>query len=282
MPDIYKIWEGQSKPFFKESGVTEYEKEFWGDICVFDVVEPTLTVYPACGNNIGIGVVILSGGGYMAEAIHAEGYKIADALAQNGITAAVLKYRLPKPETSDQPHLVPLADTRQGLKFLRRHSGTYGIHTDMVGLLGFSAGGHLATVTSLWSNRDPVEIPDFTGLIYGVTVLSDENIKWLEESLYHRKMTPQELDQNCLLNLVTSETPPAFLIHAYDDDVCKIEESTLYAQRLFENKVPVELHMFHKGGHGFGLGRMEDGTDQWLRLFVNWLKLHISRRNYST
>jgi dipeptidyl aminopeptidase/acylaminoacyl peptidase len=88
-------------------------------------------------------------------------------------------------------------------------------------------------------------------------------------------MTAEELDQNRLLDLVTSETPPAFLVHAYDDDVCKIEESTLYAQKLFENKVPVELHMFPKGGHGFGLGHKEDGTDQWAGLFVNWLKLNF-------
>ena len=275
MPDIYKIWDGLDKPFFKESNIVEYEQEFWGDACAFDVVEPTLTVYRARGENTCIGVVILPGGGYMAEAVNAEGYKVADVLAGNGITAAVLKYRMPKPETSDQPHLVPWADTRRGLKVMRQLADEYGVDKNKVGLLGFSAGGHLAAVASLWKCDDPQELPNFSGLIYGVTVLSEENIKWLEESLYYRKLTPEELDQNRLLDLVTSETPPAFLVHAYDDDVCRIEESTLYAQKLFENKVPVELHMFPKGGHGFGLGHKENRTDQWMSLFVNWLKLNF-------
>jgi len=105
-----------------------------------------------------------------------------------------------------------------------------------------------------------------------VTDLSPVNLKWLEDSLYFRKMTAKELAQNRLLNLVSKDTPPAFLVHAYDDDVCKVKESTLYAQKLYEHGVLAEMHLFPKGGHGFGMGRKEDGTDQWLELFINWLK----------
>ncbi len=108
-------------------------------------------------------------------------------------------------------------------------------------------------------NADPEENPTFSGLIYGVTNQSEENIKWLEESLYFRKLTTEELAQNRLLDLVDQATPPAFLVHAYDDETCKVEESTLYAQKLFENKVPVEMHLFAKGGHGFGVGRKAVG-----------------------
>ena len=72
--------------------------------------------------------------------------------------------------------------------------------------------------------------------------------------------------------MVSEDSPPAFLVHAYDDEVCKVEETTFYAQRLFEHNVAVEVHLFPKGGHGFGLGHKEDGTDQWLNLFVNWIK----------
>ena len=78
--------------------------------------------------------------------------------------------------------------------------------------------------------------------------------------------------KNTLLDQVTTDTPPAFLAHAYDDDVCNVKESTLYAEKLFEHKVSVEMHLFPKGGHGFGIGRKEDGTDQWMQLFINWLK----------
>lgn len=75
-----------------------------------------------------------------------------------------------------------------------------------------------------------------------------------------------------MLNLVTKDTPPAFMVHAYDDEVCKVEETTLYAQKLNENKIMVETHIFQRGGHGFGMGSASNGTDQWVSLFVNWLK----------
>jgi len=183
----------------------------------------------------------------------------------------VLKYCLPDPKSSDQPELVPLADARKALKLLRQQSARYGIQPSKVGVLGFSAGSHLATVTGLWRSADADENPAFSGLVYGVTNDSAENLKWLEDNLYFRKLTPAEQARNRLLNLVDKTTPPAFLVHACDDDTCKVEESSLYAQKLFENKVAVEMHLFPKGGHGFGLGRNTEGTDQWLPLFVAWL-----------
>lgn len=262
--DVIHIWDGQVKPFHKESDVKEYEAEMWGTRCAFNVIEPTLTVYLGEGS---VGVVILPGGGYTAEAIDSEGNDVARVLTDRGVTAAVLKYRLPNPKTSDQPQFVPLSDVRRALKLMRQMTGL-----EKVGVLGFSAGSHLATVSSLWKSSDAAENPVFSGLMYGTTNLSDENLKWLEESLYFRKLTDEELGQNRLLDLVANETPPAFLVHAFDDDVCKVEETTLYAQKLFEHHVPVEVHLFPKGGHGFGLGRKENGTDQWVELFVNWIR----------
>ena len=269
--DVYKLWEGQKKPYYKENNLKEYEKESWGVMCVFNVTEPTLTVYEANGTNTGKAVIIIPGGGYTLEAIYHEGHELAKVLAAQGITAAVLKYRLPNPESSDQPNLVPLTDTRKALKILREKADKYGIQKEKVGVMGFSAGSHLATVTSLWVSEDKEENPDFSALIYGVTNLSEANLKWLEESLYYRKLTEEEIAHNKLLDLVSKDSPPAFLVHAYDDDVCNVEESALYAQKLFEHNVPVEMHLFPKGGHGFGMGRKEDGTHQWIQLFVNWL-----------
>jgi acetyl esterase/lipase len=274
VPDVYVIWDGENKPFYKVNTIKEYEEKCWGTLCVFDVVEPTLTVYKAKGKNTGIGVVILPGGGYTAEAIHPEGHDVAKVLAKQGITAAVLKYRLPNPKTSDQPNMVPVSDARRAIRLLRQMADKYGIRKS-VGVLGFSAGSHLATVTSLWKSSEATENPDFSALMYGTTTLSDENLKWLEEALYFRKLTAEELAQNRLLDLVSNKTPPAFLVHAYDDDVCKVEETTFYAQKLFEHNVLVEMHLFPKGGHGFGLGRKQDGTDQWMQLFVNWIKSNI-------
>jgi len=270
--EVYKLWEGQNKPFYKENNLKEYEKESWGVMCVYNITEPTLTVYKAKGKNSGKAVVIIPGGGYSLVALYHEGHDLAKVLAKQGITAAVLKYRLPNPESSDQPHMVPLTDVRRALKLIRENAGKYKINKDKVGVLGFSAGSHLSTVTSLWKSSDKEENPDFSGLIYGVTNLSDTNLKWLEESLYFRKLTEKEVAQNRLLDLVNFDTPPAFLVHAYDDDVCKVEETMFYAQKLFDLNIPVEMHLFPKGGHGFGMGRAEDGTDQWVSLFVRWLK----------
>ena len=269
--DIIQLWEGTGKPHYKENNLVERELSAWGTRCVTNVVEPTLTVFRAKATNSGVGVVVIPGGNYSVVAIHHEGYDVAKALANRGIVAAVLKYRLPDPKSSSEPEMVPLSDARRALKLLRGHALDYGIEKRKVGVLGFSAGSHLATVASLWKSQDPDENPVFSGLIYGVTEASEENFRWLEENLYFRKLTVEERARNRLLDLVNRTTPPGFLVHAYDDNTCRVEESTLYAQKLFENNVPVEMHLFTKGGHGFGLGRTTDGTDQWLPLFVLWL-----------
>jgi len=274
--DVYKLWDGQEKPYSKENHLKEYEKVSSFDVvCAYDVTEPTLTVYRAEGENSRKAVILLPGGGYSLVAIYHEGHDLAKILAKQGITTAVLKYRLPKTESSDQPHLVPLTDTRRALKLLRTHSKKYGFDRDKLGVMGFSAGSHLATVASLWKSVDADENPNFSGLIYGVTDLDANNLKWLEEDLYHRKLTDEEITRNTLLNLVSGNTPPAFLVHAYDDAVCNVKESTLYADKCVEHGVPVEMHLFPRGGHGFGVGREEDGTAQWVQLFVNWLKTSI-------
>lgn len=269
---VYNLWEGREKPYYKENDLKEYQEELWGTVCLFNITEPTLTVYAAKGENSGKAVIIIPGGGYELVAMHHEGYDVAEILSSHGITAAVLKYRLPNPESSDRPALVPLTDTRRALALLRNMAEEYGFDKDKVGVLGFSAGSHLATVASLWECDQKEEKPNFSGLIYGVTNLSEMNLKWLEESLYFRSLTSDELEQNRLLDLVSEDTPPAFLVHAYDDDVCLVEETTLYAQQLYNHDVLAEVHLFSKGGHGFGVGRKEDGTDQWIALFVNWLK----------
>jgi acetyl esterase/lipase len=271
--DVYHLWKGLKKPYYKENDLKEHEKvSSFNVVCAYDVTEPTLTVYKAAGDNSGKAVILLPGGGYSLVALYHEGHDLAKILAKHGVTTGVLKYRLPKTESSDQPHLVPLSDTRRALKLLRSHSEKYAFDKGMLGLMGFSAGSHLATVASLWKSDDEEENPNFSGLIYGVTNLSPENRKWLEESLYHRQFTDAEVVQNTLTNLVSEDTPPAFLVHAYDDKICNVEESLLYAEKCVEHGVPVEMHLFSRGGHGFGVGRKEDGTAQWVQLFLKWLK----------
>ena len=266
-----KIWEGEKMPFYKTNSVEEYEALNWGSKCVFKVVYPEITIYAAKGENSQRAVVILPGGGYTAEAIYHEGYDVAEKLSEAGITAIVLKYRLPMLETSSQPEKLPISDVKRTLKVLRSLSDKYGIDNNKIGVLGFSAGSHLATMASVNPSQKEDENPNFSILIYGVTRL-DENIEWLESDLFKRKMTKDELEEYNFLEKVDTNTPPAFLVHAMDDDICHYTESTLYTEALKRNSVDVEQHLFPNGGHGFGLGRQEDGTIQWIDLAINWIK----------
>lgn len=268
----FRLWEDKKIPFYKDNNLVEFEKEIWGTTAVGNITEPTLTIYKADGQNTGKAVVIIPGGGYELVAMYHEGYELAQLLSKNGITAAVLKYRIPNPESSNEPHMVPLTDGRKALKIMHEKAEAYGINSSDIGVIGFSAGSHLATVLGLWKSEEENENPDFTGLIYGVTNLTEGNQGWLESNLYHRKLTKEEIAQNTLLDLVTEDSPQAFLVHAIDDDSCRLEETTLYAQKLVEHQVLAETHIFPKGGHGFGVGRASDGTNQWVQLFVNWVK----------
>jgi acetyl esterase/lipase len=265
------IWGEESPAYSKESGLEEYIAPCWGADCAYTVVSPTLTIYTPKNATNTNAVLVLPGGGYDVVAIFHEGSEIAKKLAENGTTAAVLKYRLPNPETSSKPELVPLSDVRQAMHLLRSRQAEFQFQADRIGVMGFSAGSHLATYAGLHRVNDPDLNPDFSMLIYGVTRLNDENWQWLEKSLYHRKMTAAEIAEQTLLDHVDENSPPAFMVHALDDETCHFTESTLYADALIEHGVEVELHLFPHGGHGFGPGRSEDGTDQWLTLASNWL-----------
>lgn len=265
------LWGETAPPYSKESTLEEYVAPCWGADCAYQVVSPSLTVYTPTGKGNGKAVLVLPGGGYDVVAIFHEGAEIAEALARNGTTAAVLKYRLPNPETSTHPERVPLSDVRQAMRLLREKQEEFQFEAKLIGVMGFSAGSHLATFASLHREPEPELNPDFSMLIYGVTNLTTENRQWLEKSLYHRKLSDAEVEEQTLLNHVDENSPPAFIVHAMDDETCHFTESTLYADALTSHGVEVEMHLFAHGGHGFGPGRKEDGTGQWLTLAANWL-----------
>jgi len=151
---------------------------------------------------------------------------------------------------------------------MRDMSQNYEISRDKIGVMGFSAGAHL----SAFACSKKEHCPDFALIIYGCPRLTEVNIEWLENDLYHRKMTAEEFAENDLIKRVDEDNPPAFLVHSLDDETCHYLETTLYAKALRENNVPNEVHLFPTGGNGFGLGRKEDGTDQWIDLAINWVK----------
>jgi acetyl esterase/lipase len=267
----FALWDGEP-PYSKPSSVQEERVESWGVQCVIGVTEPTLTVHSPQGEAAPQAIIVLPGGGYEKESIEAEGHEIAAYFASRGITAAVLKYRLPLLETSDQPHLVPQADTRRAVALMRSMATDYGFDAGSVGVAGFSAGGHLAATVSILPGDSELERPDFSMLIYGALPLSPANRTWLEETLFHRPMTAEELSRYALVERIDARTPPAFLVHAYDDEVVPVYESEVYAEALRAAGQEVELHLFPDGGHGFGPGRREDGTDQWLSLAADWIQ----------
>jgi acetyl esterase/lipase len=269
--EVIDLWSGQP-PYSKPNSLKEEIIESWGVPCAKNVTHPTLTVHRAVGDPSGHAMIVCPGGGYEVESIVAEGKRIAEYLSSQGIVAAALKYRLPLNEASDQPHLLPLADARRAVGLMKSRADVYGIDPAKVGIMGFSAGGHLATAVSVLASQKPDENPEFSALIYPVTTLGDENQKWLEKSLFHRKMTDEEKRQYDLVGNVTKATPPAFLLHSYDDEVVPIAESLLYAEALTKVGQEVEMHLFARGGHGFGPGRADDGTSQWLGLLANWIK----------
>lgn len=269
--EVITLWTGQPL-YSKPNSLQESIVESWGVPCAKNVTNPTLTLYRAQGKPSGQAMIILPGGGYEFESIVAEGQMIAEYLSSQGILAGVLKYRLPLKESSDQPHLLPMTDARKAISLLKSAADEYGIHPSQVGIMGFSAGGHLAAAVSVLRADKQEENPDFSALIYPVTTLSVENQRWLEESLFHRPMTNDEKKQYALVDNISSLTPPAFLLHAYDDDVVPAEESLLYAKALSAAGQNVEVHLFAQGGHGFGPGRPKDGTSQWLSLLANWIK----------
>jgi acetyl esterase/lipase len=268
--DVIPLWTGPP-PFSKANSLHESTVQSWGAACAKNVTVPTLAVYPAQCVNSGHAIIILPGGGYELESIVAEGQEIAEYLSSRGIVAGVLKYRLPLPEASDLPHLLPLADARRAILLLKSSADKYGIPASKVGILGFSAGGHLAAAASVLTSKNADENPDFSALIYPVTTLGDSNRQWLEASLFHRPMTDPEKKQYALVDHVSSRTPPAFLVHAYDDTVVPIQESIAYAGAMKAAGRDVETHFFTRGGHGFGPGRQEDGTSQWMDLLANWI-----------
>jgi len=270
---VIPLWGESEPPYAKPHSIKEYQDDnCWGNVaCIHQVVTPTLTLYLPDAEPNGTVVVILPGGGYEVVAVYHEGYEIAELLAGQGTVAAVLKYRLPNPETSTEPWRVMEVDVRRALQRLRSEQSTFGFSATKFGVMGFSASGHLAASVSVHRTAEPDENPDFSILVYGVTIMNALNREWLEQTLYHRPMTDDEVAYQTLLEHVDETTPPAFLAHAFDDDVVPYQESTLYAEALQRHGVAAEMHLFAQGGHGFGPGRDEDGTGQWVKLAADWL-----------
>ena len=266
-------------PGSKASSIKEQVIFVNGGVRISNVIAPTLTKFSPAKPN-GVSVIICPGGGYGRLAIDHEGVDVARAFNEIGVTAFVLKYRLPNDTIMADKAIGPLQDAQQAIRTVRKQAIAWGLKPDKIGIMGFSAGGHLAASAATKFNfmadaaiKDTTSVrPDFAILIYPVISFDDSIAhKGSKTNLLGAKPTAEQSRQFSNELLVTKNTPPAFLVHAGDDGTVPVENSIRYYQTCIKNKVPVELHLYPKGGHGFGL-RNKSTTDQWFERLVNWMK----------
>ena len=241
---------------------------------------PTLSVFLPKGiKQNQTAVVIFPGGGYTHLAIDKEGTKVAEWFNSQGIVAFVLKYRLPNNLIMTNKTVGPLQDAQEAIRVIRLNAAVWNIDPNKIGVMGFSAGGHLASTLSTHYDDRVYETsskisarPDFSLLIYPVISMeNDITHKGSQISLLGENASQQDIDTFSNEKRVTAQTPPAFLIHATDDNVVLPENSINYYLALKKNGVTAELHLYEKGGHGFGLG-VNDTSKFWTKACEEWLK----------
>lgn len=244
------------------NGIVEQESEARANRPT-NITSPTLTVYVAKNSN-GKAIVACPGGGYVHLAMDHEGHDMAAWFNAQGITYAVLKYRMP-----NEHHEVPLSDALQAIRLVREHAEEWNI--EKVGIMGSSAGGHLASTAATHYTDD--SRPDFQILFYPV-ISMDLSIchKGSRERLIGKTPTDELVQLYSNELQVSAQTPPAFIMHSSDDRVVPVENSLRYYQALVKNNVPVSLHCYPTGGHGWGYNDNFKYKRQWTGELEKWLR----------
>ncbi|WP_210518414.1 alpha/beta hydrolase [Hymenobacter terricola] len=250
-----------------------------GSLRVSAVVQPNLTVFlpdPATAN--GTAVIICPGGGYGFLAVDSEGSEVAKRLNLMGVAAFVLKYRLPNDLSQPDKTIAPLLDAQQALRLVRQQAAQYHINPERIGLMGFSAGGHLASTAGthfaqpVGPSPGPVSVrPAFLVLLYPVISFSDSLAhKGSRYNLLGKTPAAEQVRLYSNELQVTAQTPPTFLVHAQNDEWVRVGNSLAFYQACLRHGVPVEMHLYPKGSHGFGLNN-KTTKDQWPDRLRNWL-----------
>lgn len=246
------------------------------------VTTPTLTIFQpegAMSSSAHAAVVICPGGGYQILAFNSEGTEVARLLAGWGITALVLKYRLPSDKIMKDKAIGPLQDAQRAIQMVRLHAKQWHIDTNKIGIMGFSAGGHLAATASTHFNQPVIDNPgkislrpDFSILAYPVISMKKElTHRGSRESLLGKNPSPARVKSFSNEEQVTNTTPPAFLMQAGDDRAVPPRNSLSYYAALLAHHIPAELHLYQNGGHGFGLHN-QTTTDNWALRLKHWLQ----------
>ena len=279
---IIPLWE-EDPPNYREAG----EVTIWdtSDIVRIRLVQkPDIAIFlPSKKNATGEAVVICPGGGYGILAYDWEGSDIARWLNSHGIAAFVLKYRLPGSKSNIVPHKSPLMDAQRAMRLVRHNAEGWNIDPARIGIMGFSAGGHLASTLSTHfdggdpSNADPVERvscrPDYSILVYPVISFTGA----FTHSGSRKALLGEDPDEELVKYFsnelqVSDQTPPAILIHSNDDKGVPVENSIAYFEALRAHKISSELHVYPYGGHGYSLAIGKGHLSSWPDRVIEWIK----------
>lgn len=248
---------------------------------IFAISRPTLNVFLPAGTTKPVpAVIICPGGGYHINAYSHEGTDVAKVFNSWGIAAFVLKYRIPDKQQMDHQEIVPLLDAQQAINLVRSQATAFGVDPNKIGIMGFSAGGHLASTAATHYNEPAIDAlkgknirPDFQILIYPVISFQQEfGHLGSRDNLLGKDASKSLVDKFSNELQVTQNTPPAFLVHAGDDEVVPVENAVRYYQVLNKNKINAALHVYPSGGHGFGMNNPTT-KDQWMESLKNWLEV---------
>ncbi|MEN0055796.1 MAG: alpha/beta hydrolase [Mucilaginibacter sp.] len=255
-----------------------YAENISKDFHISKVTDPTITPYlPAKGSANGAAIIVCPGGSYSILASAHEGTAIAQEFNKIGVTAFVLKYRLPSDEIMADKSIGPLQDAQTAIMIVRKRAAEWGIDPTKIGIIGFSAGGHLASTAGTHFDKVVIEDkenisvrPDFMMLIYPVITFGEYAHTGSRDNLIGKTPSAAQVDLYSNEKQITANTPPTFLIHAEDDKTVPVQNSLMFYDGLLKNHIKAEMHLFQEGGHGFGLNNSKS-KDKWFDWAANWL-----------
>jgi acetyl esterase/lipase len=265
--DIPNSIPGKDEEYVNETGSSVYK-----------VSRPTLSLFlPEKTNSKTAAVIICPGGGYGTLVIKREGSEVAQKFNETGVAAFVLKYRLPSDLSMKDKSIGPLQDAQQAIKTVREKAAEWNIDPDRIGIMGYSAGGHLAASAGTHINKNYIDNlqntslrPDFMILVYPVISLNDEiGSKATRANLLGKTPSNEQISDFSNELQVTSKTPPSFLIHADDDKIVPVENSIRFYKELKKFSIPVGMHIYPEGDHGFLKGFSKD---TYLGYCIDWMR----------
>jgi acetyl esterase/lipase len=263
-------------PNSKPTPATYIEKDGDGHASIVSI--PAMTpFFPEKGKSNGTAVVICPGGGYSGLAIDKEGYAVAKEFNKIGVAAFVLKYRLPSDLIMVDKTIGPLQDAQTAILLIRKNAAEWGINPAKVGIMGFSAGGHLASTAgthfakSVVDNKDNLSVrPDFMLLLYPVITFDEYANKGSRDKLVGLTPPAEQVELYSNEKQVTADTPPTFLVQAGDDKTVSVQNSLMFYEALLKANVKAEMHLYQAGGHGFGLINPKS-NERWFGWCASWM-----------